>query len=168
MLTGVTPPDALERRALFENKKKDILEPIGRHAKEVGESRRNAILNALNVRIEDRTPNMKEFMDELTSVDPVKRRAGKIRRIDLYKWPVWAKISFPTIAAALMAFTFLFVTGIIGFEVVEKSDITIPDGQTRVPSVVSRSYVSGKYKLMESKLIAEISDRVPSDKLASL
>ncbi|MCR5121469.1 MAG: serine/threonine protein kinase, partial [Ruminococcus sp.] len=112
MLTGVTPPDALERRALFENKKKDILDPIRKHCKEIGESRENAILNALNVRIEDRTPDMKEFMAELTSVEPVKRRAGNIKKIDLYKWPVWAKIAFPVITAALIVFNVLFIMGI--------------------------------------------------------
>ena len=165
MLTGVTPPDALERRALFENKKKDILDPIRKHCKEVSTSRENAILNALNVRIEDRTPDMKEFMAELTSVEPVKRRAGNIKKIDLYKWPIWAKITFPVITAALIVFIVLINGKIKNLDVDPNSDITIPDGQTRVPSVVNKSYFKGQYDLKGQKLAFEISDRVPSEKV---
>ena len=61
MITGVTPPDALERRAFFENKQKDILDPVSKYEKDVSQNCETAILNALNVRIEDRTPTMEEL-----------------------------------------------------------------------------------------------------------
>ncbi len=79
MITGVTPPDALERRAFFENKKKDILLPITKYCKDIPENKQNAILNAMNVRIEDRTQNTEEFIHELTTDDLVARRKGKIQ-----------------------------------------------------------------------------------------
>ena len=61
MVTGQTPPDALERRANYENKGKDILPPISKFTKKVPKNIENAIYNAMNPRIEDRTPDMVNF-----------------------------------------------------------------------------------------------------------
>lgn len=105
-ITGKTPPDSLKRRVEFEKSNKDILFPLHKFAKEIPESTENAIMNALNVRIEDRTPTMAAFIGELKS-DNVKRVGNKIRRIDLLRWPLWAKISVPLVALALI------VTGVL-------------------------------------------------------
>ena len=55
MITGETPPDALERRAKIENAKKDIITEPHKLTKNISLVTENAILNALNIRIEDRT-----------------------------------------------------------------------------------------------------------------
>ena len=81
MVTGETPPDALERRAFFENKKKDILVPPSKSCK-IPKNIENAILNAMNVRIEDRTSSAGAFLQQLTSEAPVQRVMGKIKSID--------------------------------------------------------------------------------------
>ena len=95
MLTGVVPPDAMERRAKFQSEGKDILEPISKYNKNVSKNLENAIMNAMNVEIATRTKDMDTLLYELTTEKPVARRNGKIKLIDLYKWPRWLKITIP-------------------------------------------------------------------------
>ena len=165
MITGQTPPDALERRAFFENKKKDILPPLSKYAKDITENHENAILNALNVRIEDRTQTMPELLSELNSEEPVKRKAGKIKKIDVLRWPLWAKIGVPAGACAVLAFAVLFFTGVIGFDANLKRNIYIPEGQTRVPSVVSKEYQAGAERIEEARLVLRVKGKEVSEKI---
>lgn len=150
-ITGKTPPDSLKRRVEFEKSNKDILFPLHKFAKDIPESTENAIMNALNVRIEDRTPTMAAFIDELKS-DSVKRVGNKIRRIDLLRWPLWAKISVPLIALVLIVTGILFGLGVIGFDSNLKNDTKIPDGMTRIPNVVNTELHSAEDKLKELEL----------------
>ncbi len=167
MITGVTPPDALERRAFLENKGKEILKPPAKFAHDISVNTENAILNAMNVRIEDRTPNMAEFYKELTSDTPVKRRAGKVQRTNFYRWPLWAKIGFPAAAAALMAFLILLRSGAI-VEPLPDPDPILPEGYQFVPTVINKSLTDCEERLSEKKLDYTITGRVydyeiPSD-----
>ncbi|SDB25408.1 PASTA domain, binds beta-lactams [Ruminococcaceae bacterium FB2012] len=163
MITGEVPPDALERRAYFENKKKDILKPIHEFIPDIDKNKETAILNALNVRVEDRTPDMQALLSELTSTEKIRRRSGKIKPLDMYTWPKWAKIGVPVIGAALVVFFVLFFTGVIGFDAKLKEDIYIPEGQTRVPSVINNDYDKALRRLTEAKLIMAISGKEYSD-----
>lgn len=165
MITGQTPPDALERRAFFENKKKDILPPLKKYRKDVSENHETAILNALNVRIEDRTPDMASFLAELQSETPVKRRYGKIKKLDIMKIPLWAKASIATAAVIAVIFGVLVATGVIHIESGLNDNITIPEGHTRVPTVINSEYESGEDRLRSANLIMEIEGKEPSEKI---
>ena len=77
LITGETPPDALERTATFQSKGKDILKPIHKIVKNVPPNIETAIHNAMNVRIEDRTPDMINLAAELLSSTPVKLRGKR-------------------------------------------------------------------------------------------
>ena len=162
MVTGETPPDALERRAFFENKKKDILIPPSKNCK-IPKNIENAILNAMNVRIEDRTPNAKAFLEQLTSEAPVQRVIGKIKGIDLMKWPLWAKIIIPTGGIVVATLFALLATGKIGFP--DRPIPTLPLGEnmTRVPSVINYSVDTAQNELGKQALVSIISGREPSD-----
>ena len=152
MLTGQVPPDAMERRAYFENGNKDILEPISKYVKNISQNRENAILNAMNVRIEDRSPDMDTLIHELTTDEPVARVCGKIKKIDILKWPLWLKITVPTALVAIITLTVLFITGIIGFDIHSPREIYIPDGMTRVPRIVSMNEEEALTLLAEKQL----------------
>ncbi len=165
MITGQTPPDALERRANFENRKKDILKPIREFTKDIAPNHETAILNALNVRIEDRTPDMQTFLEEISAVEPIRRRTGRIRKIDLLRWPLWMKISIPSAAVLLVTFALLLLTGVIGSRQDLKTDIEIPDGNTRVPSIISDLYEDGEQKMEDAMLLLEVSGSVSSDRI---
>ncbi len=162
MVTGVTPPDALERRAFFENKKKNILIFPSKNCK-LTRNQENAILNAMNIRVEDRTSTAEEFLSQLTAVSRVQRVTGKIKVIDLMKWPLWAKITVPVCGAAAITLLILLFTGIIGFENHLATTLSIGDNMTRVPSVVNCTVEAAQDRLGEAGLPAVISGRETSD-----
>lgn len=134
MITGKNPPDAMERRVKYETKSKDILEDPRKFNKKLSKNRANAILNALNVRIEDRTPTVAAFIDELNADPPAKRIYGKIKLIDRLRWPLWLKITVPALFAALLTLAILLLTGVINFSKFSQ-DIVIPEGVVVVPEV---------------------------------
>ena len=168
MITGTTPPDALERRAYFEGKKKDILTPITKYCKDIPVNTENAILNAINVRIEDRTPNMETLIEEITTDEPVKRLKGRIKKIDVLRWPLWMKISVPVAAMMIITLSVLFATGVIGFKSNIQKDIEIPEGMTRVPAIVNQKLAAAEEIIYEESLLYSIEGKeysmvVPKD-----
>lgn len=162
MVTGVTPPDALERRALLETGKKDTLTPPSKHCK-LSKNLENAILNGMNVRIEDRTPTAEAFLAQLTSKTQVQRVMGKIKAIDLVKWPLWAKIVLPVSGAAAAVLLALLLTGRIGFDNNLITALTLGENMARVPSVVNCSVETAQSRLEERELTAMIGGRETSD-----
>lgn len=137
MVTGVQPPDSFERRTAIESHKRDLLEEPDKFNKSLSANFINALMNALNVRIEDRTATIADFEAELISFEPVKRRGSSIRRIDFMKWPIWAKIGVPvgTLAAAgLLVFA---ITKVFG-GAAEK--YVLPNGYTRIPDFVMSDF----------------------------
>ena len=135
MMTGITPPDALERRAKYEIKSQDLLEPPRKLNKKISLVRDVAILNALNVRIEDRTPNVDSFIEELNAETPAKRVYGKLKRIDLYRWPTWLKSGLAAIFAGIVLFGVLLATGVIHFDSLFVKIVEVPAGMVIVPNV---------------------------------
>lgn len=169
MITGKTPPDAMERRAKYENSNKDILEEPHKINKKISLNRENAILNAMNVRIEDRTPNVAAFMKELDANPPAKRIYGKIKKLDLYTLPIWVKVIAPVVACIGIVFGALMLTGVIDFEqyVVNQS---IPDGYVVVPDLYGLTANEVDKKLEGLGLEYEIdmpveSEYLPEDKV---
>ena len=151
MITGETPPDALERRAKIENAKKDILQEPHKLNKNISLVTENAILNALNIRIEDRTPTIQKFIKDLKSEEPVKRVYGKIKHVDLYRMPMWLKILVPSMLGVFLVFGSLIAAGIIKISSF-KTKVVIPDGYTVVPSVEGLDIENATKELSNSKL----------------
>ena len=167
MITGVTPPDALERRAKIENAKKDILTEPHKINKEISLVTENAILNALNIRIEDRTPTIQQFIDDLNSVDPVKRVYGNIKKIDFYRMPLWLKILAPTLLGVFLVFGVLLATGVISFSSLFKTKVEVPEGYTIVPTIEGFSIDDAINQLAESELNYTTGGSVTSDYIAA-
>jgi len=164
MTTGVIPPDALERRAFLENRKKDILIPPSKYCR-LSRSQENAILNAMNVRIEDRTKGVDTFFQELNSQSPVERIAGKIKATNLAQWPRWARIAMPAAAALLLAFGILLFSGRL-YKIADlKTELELASGMTRVPSVVNTSVSIAESHLEADSLASLIGGKVASDEV---
>ena len=161
MVTGATPPDALERRATLENRKRDILLPPSKFCK-IDSNLENAILNAMNVRIEDRTPSVQIFWEELTS-DSVKRHGNRVQALNLAQWPLGLKIAIPALGVAALTLLVLLLTGIIGPESILAGSITMEDGMTRVPSVINCSVGDAQELLNKKQLNSLVSGRRQSD-----
>lgn len=134
MITGVTPPDALERRAFYEKKKKDILEPITKYNKEITDNQQTAIYNALNIKIEDRTPNTVTLLGELTSETKVKRNKGTLKKIDPLTWPLWLKIGIPAALVVFITLGILLATGVIGPK--RNVQVRLKDGYVEMPDYI--------------------------------
>lgn len=142
MITGKTPPDAMERRAKYENQNKDILIEPHKLVKNISRNREVAILNAMNVRVEDRTPDIKTFIEELNADPPAKRRYGKIKKIDIYSWPLWLKILAPSLLTVAIAVGVLTLTGVINFKSMFNAGNI--EGFVRVPNIVGESEEKAK------------------------
>ena len=135
MMTGTTPPDAMERWAKIETQKKDMLVAPRKINKSISRISENALLNAMNVRIEDRTVDINAFEQEIFADFPVARRYGNIKKIDLYTWPLWLKILVPGLAVMACALIVLFATGVINFKSLFSSEVVVPDKMVIVPDV---------------------------------
>lgn len=163
MLTGKTPPDAMERRAIFESKGKDILKNPREFRKSISTVHEYAILNAMNVRIEDRTPSVSEFMAELYSDVPIKRKNGKIKKIDLYKWPVWFRVSVAMIVIVLSSTIGLMAAGVIKVDSIFTDVVEIPEGMVSVPLVEGIGISKAVKTAEKSKLTVAIAGSVVSE-----
>ena len=166
MITGKTPPDAMERRAKYENKNKDILEEPHKLTKQISQNHEIAILNAMNVRIEDRTPDVLTFINELNADLPVKRRYGKIKKIDLYHLPLWLKIFVPSVLASVALFVTLLFTGVINFSLFSE-EIVIPEGIVTVPDVEGLYSDEAIHLIEDGKLLALTDGTIESEYIAA-
>ena len=163
MITGVTPPDAMERRAKYENNNKDILVEPHKLNKDIDVNIETAILNGMNVRIEDRTPNIETFIAELISTDTVKRRDGKIKKIDIFAWPLWLKILIPSLLAVCLTFSALLATDVIKFDSLFSEEIVIPYGVVEVPDVELMDKDKAISLIEEKSLLAVAGGNVESE-----
>lgn len=162
MITGEVPPDALERRAYMENKKKDTLVPPSKYCK-INKNQENAILNAMNIYAESRTGTAETLLNDLTSSAQIRRIKGKIKVLDLMKWPLWVKITVPTLGiTAITAFVLLF-TGAIDFGGNPLQVFTLGSNSVRVPNVVNSSIGVAQEKLEQNDLLSIISGREVSE-----
>ncbi len=84
MITGVTPQESVERILV------DELKEPSRLGIKIPENIENALMNALNVYQQDRTPSAEVFLQELNS-PMVKRIKVKKRKNETGKFPFWAK-----------------------------------------------------------------------------
>ncbi|MBP3238618.1 MAG: InlB B-repeat-containing protein [Lachnospiraceae bacterium] len=162
MVTGVKPPDALVRRTKCEKDKKDILEAPHKYVKDISVGREIAILNAMNVQAEDRTQDIGTFIDELDADPPAKRKYGKIKKLDLYTWPKWLKVSIVAVLAALAVFGVLLLTGVIRFKSNYSDKVVVPDNMTVVPDIEGEQSNKAIKQIEDEKLIAVATGNVIS------
>lgn len=162
MITGKTPPDAMERRAKYENENKDILEEPHKLNKNISINRENAILNAMNVRIEDRTPDIQSFINELNSDPPAKRRYGKIKKLDFYSWPLWLKIFIPVLLVAVLTLGVFLVSGVINFSRYT-NEVVIPDNIVIAPDVEGMLKDEAIAAIESNDLLATVGGSVDSE-----
>lgn len=161
MITGTVPPDALERRTSCETKRRDLIRLPHLLNKRISKNIENALLNALNVRIEDRTPDIESFIQELRADPPVKRRYGNIKKIDLYQWPLWTKIAIPVAALLIIVGGVFAINSII--HISPPSEAVIPDGMVVVPDIEGEKMSVATSTIKKGSLNATIAGNIESD-----
>lgn len=103
MITGITPPGAIERGEYLQKHKRDMLPPPSKFNKAVTKTQDTAILNGMALHTQDRTQSIAELYEELTAQTPVRRVQETIRKRSSFSWPLWAKITAGVLAAAIAA-----------------------------------------------------------------
>ena len=133
MITGITPEDAMERSV------KDMLKSPSKMGVDISKPMDVAIMNALMVNINDRTPTMDEFEKELNDAD-VKERKKTALKDTSGSMPLKMKIIMGVgifiISIALLTVLTLNVAPRLGIDkILGAAEIT-------VPNVVNQDYES--------------------------
>lgn len=157
MITGITPEDAMERIEKEELKKPSKL------GIDIPKNTENAIMNALNIKIEDRTQDIEAFEKELYHDENVKLKTVHLKKADVGRWPLWAKLTVSGASVAVATFAVLLITGVISFSRIEIPEFLIPDGKTRVPNVVNEEVDYAQTTLKDAELYFQIVDKQYSE-----
>lgn len=127
MITGVTPEDAMERSI------KDYLKKPSKLGVTIQKGLETAVMNALNVRIEDRTQSMEEFETELLAAE-VKEKIARQRKADVGGIPLWTKITGAVGGVFILAMVVIVATANF---MPKLEEYTLPKGKTIVPNMVN-------------------------------
>lgn len=158
MITGIVPEDALERAV------KDSVKPPSKLGVRIGPNTENALMNAMNVKIEGRTQTAKQFEEELLA-NVVIRVQPKKKEEDIGKWPLWAKLSAGIGTAGILIFAGLIVSGVIRFDLKNWSGNSVADGRTRVPNVVNEEMETAIERGEEAQLQVQVYDKQYSSEI---
>lgn len=156
MVTGQILQDAMEREGkdLVKRPSKLGVKGIPRHVE-------NAIMNALNRKVEDRTPNCEEFKRQLSD-ENTKWNFIRQRKIDIGRWPLWLKITSGTGAAAVATFLVLLLTGVISFSGI----MSVFAKKSEVPYVVGDSQQVAEEAIEEAGFNCVYANYVEDEEIA--
>lgn len=157
MLTGITPEDAMERSV------KDSLKEPSKLGVQIKKNMETALLNAMNVKIEDRTQTAEAFETELIAAE-VKRKNATQEKKDFGKMPPWIKIIGVIAVVSAGIFVGLLSTGVI--PVGDKAEAFVTeDGQTRVPDVRNEAQENAVSQITEASLLPVLENAAFSDEV---
>lgn len=166
MLTGVTPPDSLERAVRDEIKEPSKL------GVQMPQSAENALMNALNIRKGDRTQTVGQFKEALLA-DGVERVKAKPRKTDTGRLPLGGKIAIAAAVLVLVAGGIALALANSEEDVVigEAAKLTdtygnaLADGQALVPNLTGMSEAEAIKALDEAGLTLMREGWLPSPAL---
>lgn len=141
MITGIRPQESIER--LMDDKVKTPAE-LGI---EIPESIENALMNAMNVRKQDRFATAKEFLDALES-DNVKRIAATKVDNGSVKTPVWVKgITIGCVVAAAVVIAVLARRELSIFGWNQGQKVALQENEAYLPDITGLSYDEAREKI---------------------
>ncbi len=157
MITGVVPEDAMDRIEKEELKKPSKL------GCKISKSVENALMNALNIKPEDRTQTVEILEKELYRDSKVKLHFVQLRKADVGKCPLWVKLALTTAIVGVVTFAGLLVTGVVDYSYVVPDSFELPEGMTRVPNLVNSDIVTAEALMQDAKLTIQIVDKQHSE-----
>ena len=163
MITGVTPEDAMERSV------KDDLKKPSKMGVKISKPMETALMNALHVKIQDRTQTMEEFSSELMAAE-VKERAVTKTKNDVGKVPKWIFALAGVGISAVAVVVALMVMGVISTSLFTGHS-QLEEDMVRVPNVVNKEADEAEHILSESVLGMSrdkmvYSDEIPQDMIS--
>lgn len=169
MITGITPMDAMERGI------DDTLKEPSQLGIKIEKPAENAIMNALNIRKEDRTSSISEFRTALLSQE-VSRTKVKQRKSDNGQLSLWMKMLIGGSLLMALVLVVLTVTGVItiGKTNVLKDEFgsAVPEGYVNAPGIVNLSEDQAQQLMRKIGLLylivgKEYSDDIEKGKILS-
>lgn len=157
MITGIVPEDAMDRIEREELKKPSKL------GVKIDKNTENALMNALNIKPEDRTQTVEIFEKELYRDSKVKLHFVHLKKADVGKWPLWAKVTVTAAVIGVLTFAGLLVTGVIDYSYLIPESVTLPEGMTRVPNLVNEEVVKAETLMSGAELTLQIIDKQYSE-----
>ncbi len=156
MITGITPPDGLDRKL------KDTLKPPTKTGIKLSKNAETAILNAMNVNIGSRTRTVAEFREQLYSTKEVKRITEKTEKKDTGKIPKWLIAAGAVAACAAIAFGVMLGMGV--FTKPEPEPPKIAKNQTRVPYFINQKQAAAEQNASQHNVSVDCTDsRINND-----
>ena len=152
MVTGQTPEDSMDRET------QDTLKPPSRFAPDITDNIENAIMNAMSLEINDRTPDMARLEYELTTDDVVARNKVTSRRRDFGRWPAWLKVVMCAAILAVLTVGVLLATRVIKWNV----NGTDTRSMTRVPNVINLTQSDAEKMIGDMNMNFKIMDKKES------
>lgn len=157
MITGITPDTSLERKA------KETLKAPSKLGVSISKNKETALLNALNVQVENRTKSAEQFMKEWESKGEVARIIDTVKRMDV---GALGKKTRVAIISAIIGITAIIIA-VLNFVGVDRitDAINIEEGTARVPSVVNEAIEEAKARVFEAGIQIEITGREYSSEI---
>jgi len=169
LLTGVTPPDSMERAI------NDEMQEPSRFGVDMPQSAENAILNAMNIRKANRTQTVEEFKQALLA-DGVERIKEKPHKLSSNKVPIAVVVALVLCGILLAVFLMLpsqspsqppgviEVSGDAQPPVLDTDfGSVVAEGNAQVPGLVGRTTEEAQDLLEDAGLVLEVEEREYSD-----
>ncbi len=156
MITGKKPPESPDRRV------EDTLKEPSKLGISISKNVENALMNALQVRVEDRTQSAEAFEKELYA-EEVKRIQATKEKEDLGRWPLWTKVLCIAAGVAVVGVGALLMTGVIDSPMPVLPAFEKKDNTVWMPSLVNMWQDDAKEKLESEGLRFEIAGTKSSD-----
>lgn len=158
MITGITPEGSLERMV------KDSLKEPHKLGIRISKNIENAMMNALNLRIEDRPASAAQFRLSLEAIE-VKRNKKKYKKEDVGRIPLWMKIGTGVVAGVIVFLGTLVATGVISVDTTNLSIYRVEDGQCRIPNLINKEVEAAKGLADKNNFDIIIVDKIFSDSI---
>ena len=130
MITGKKPEEATERRL------KDTLKEPSKLGVSIKKSTENALMNALNVKIEDRTKSAEEFEKALLSSEVSKVKATADDR-DAGRWPIWLKAVIFLAVIAVVAAGVMVAVNLRQIGPDQAASVELGENEARIPNLIN-------------------------------
>lgn len=156
MVTGTAPEDSMERTL------KDTVKPPSRMGIKLPKPIDTAVMNALNVKAEDRTKSAAEFKKELEASSVAVKRST-LKKQDTAKWPLWLKAAAVLGFAAAGIFLALLFTDVIRFDITGRGQMSVTEGESRVPNFTNMTQEDAKASAEAAGLSLRVYDKEYSD-----
>ena len=159
MITGVVPEEALER------KEKDTLKPPSALGAKLPKNAEKAILNALNVRVENRTASAEEFEAQLLSTANVIRVTEKGEKKFTVRMPTGMKVLLISTLVLALTAEGLFSAGVLklglGNRIVFNTSL-FDSAEINAPGVINMTLEEGQAAAEDCGLTLSVRNTVAS------